>query len=280
MEHRIQKKVVFGFLYSVLFACLAYLAYLPFKPPETCSDGKQNQNETDIDCGGVCGACVAEPVLEGIRVIESSWVLGGKGEYDFVGKISNPNNDYGASNVSYMFRVTDASGTVLMEKGGTTFVLPREEKYVVETSVPISGTPSNIDVVLGEVDWEKFSGYKEKPAIEVHNRRFERISSGVGFGEAKGLVVNNSPFDFTDLGIVVVLRDGSSRVVALQKTDMQTLRSGEQRDFTLKWPDAFPGDVEKVEVQTDANVYRTDTFIREYLPTLSETFQNLNRPRR
>ena len=74
-----------------------------------------------------------------------------------------------------------------------------------------------------------------------------------------------------------MLRDGNGHVVALQKTDMQTLRSGEQRDFTLLWPDPFQGDVEKVEVQTDANVYRTDTFIRTYLPTMNQSFQNLNR---
>ncbi len=26
-------------------------------PQETCSDGQQNQNETDVDCGGVCTPC-------------------------------------------------------------------------------------------------------------------------------------------------------------------------------------------------------------------------------
>ena len=45
----------------------------------------------------------------------------------------------------------------------------------------------------------------------------------------------------------------------------------------LKQTSSFPGDVEKVEVQTDANVYRTDTFIRTYLPIMSQSFQNLNR---
>lgn len=278
MDHRRQKKVVFGVIYGALSLGIAYLLYLPFKPPETCIDGKKNQNETGVDCGGVCGACVIEPVLEDIRVTESAWVFGGKGnEYDIVAKISNPNNDYGASSVSYTFRVFDASGISLAEKTGTSFILPKEEKYLVETSLPLSGTPSRIEVTLGEVAWEKFAGYKERPALDVYNKTFERISSGVGFGQAKGLVANNSPFDFTNIGIVVVLRDGGSRVVALQKTDMQTLRSGEQRDFTLKWPDPFPGDVEKVEVQTDANVYRTDTFIRTYLPIMSQSFQNLNR---
>ena len=277
MDHRRQKKVVFGAIYGVLFLCLAYLVYLPFKPPETCLDGKKNQNETGIDCGGVCGACIVEPVLEDIQVTESAWVLAGKGnEYDVVGKISNPNNAYGASSVTYTFRVFDASGGVLAERSGTSFILPKEEKYLVETGLALSGKPSRVDVVLKEVAWEKFAGYKERSALDVYNKSFER-ASGTSFGVAKGLVVNNSPFDFTSIGIVVVLRDGNSHVVALQKTDMQTLRSGEQRDFTLLWPDPFQGDVEKVEVQTDANVYRTDTFIRTYLPTMSQSFQNLNR---
>lgn len=243
-------------------------------------DGKRNQNETGVDCGGLCGACVVEPILEDIRVLETSWVLGGKGNvYDVVGKISNPNNDYGASSVPYTFRVLDASGGVLLEKVGTSFILPKEEKYIVETSLSLSGTPLRVELALGKVGWEKFAGYKEKPALEVFNKNYEQIVSGVGFGQAKGLVVNNSPFDFTNLGIVVVLRDGAGKVVALQKTEQNTLRSGQQRDFTLLWPDPFPGDVKKVEVQTDANVYRSDTFIREYLPTLSESFQNLKNSR-
>jgi len=278
MNHRSQKKLVFGIFYFALFSMVSYLLYLPFKPLETCTDGKKNQNEVDVDCGGVCAACVVDPVLEDIRVGETVWIPGGKGnEFDFLAKISNPNNDYGASGVSYTFVVRDASGGTLFEKTETTFLLPREEKYVVEPTVSLSSTPAEIECRIGKVKWEKFSGYKEKPALEVYNRRFERVSSGIGFGEAKGLVVNNSPFDFTDLGIIVVLRDGGNRVVAIQRTDMQTLRSGEQRDFTLKWPDPFSGDVQKVEVQTDANVYRTDTFIREYLPTLTESFQRLNR---
>lgn len=281
MDHRAQKKFAFGIGYVILFASLAYLAYLPFKPPETCLDGKKNQNETGVDCGGVCAACVVEPVLEDIRVTESAWVPGGRGnEYDLLAKISNPNNDYGASRVAYVFRVIDASGSVLLEKNGTAFILPKEEKYVVEPTVPLTRSPARVELTIGEVSWEKFSGYKEKPALEVYNRRFDPVQSGVGFGEAKGLVVNNSPFDFTNLDIIVVLRDGSNRFIALQKTDMRTLRAGEQRDFTLKWPDPFRGDVERVEVQTDANVYRTDTFIREYIPTMTESFQNLNQPRR
>jgi hypothetical protein len=38
---------------------ISYSAGAPVS--ETCSDGIQNQNETGIDCGGVCSACIEDP---------------------------------------------------------------------------------------------------------------------------------------------------------------------------------------------------------------------------
>ncbi len=277
MDHRKQKKAAFGFFYFAIFLLLGYLIYLPFKPPETCSDGRENQNETGIDCGGVCGLCQVEPVLEDIEVTETAWVSDGSGKFDLLGKIRNPNNDFGASKVAYEFEIIGSTGGILARESGKTFILPKEEKYVVETSIQLPSEPIQIKLTLTETKWEKFSGYREKPELDVYNRRFEKTSSGVGFGSAKGLVVNNSPFDFTIIDITVVLRDGSGRAVAIQKTDMRTLRAGRQQDFTLLWPSPFSGDVEKVEVQTDANVYDTDTFIRQYVPVMTESFKDMLR---
>ncbi len=58
--------------------------------PGTCSDGIQNNGETDIDCGGICGPCTAswKPVssgttlnLKSVFFINNStgWVVGGSG---------------------------------------------------------------------------------------------------------------------------------------------------------------------------------------------------------
>ncbi len=33
---------------------------LIFAATPTCSDGAKNQNETDVDCGGICGANCAD----------------------------------------------------------------------------------------------------------------------------------------------------------------------------------------------------------------------------
>lgn len=46
---------------SILYVCILMLGVIMFTScgdDETCSDGIQNQDETGIDCGGVCTACV------------------------------------------------------------------------------------------------------------------------------------------------------------------------------------------------------------------------------
>ncbi len=40
---------------------LGSITILEGGPPPTCSDGIMNQNETRVDCGGVCTACTADP---------------------------------------------------------------------------------------------------------------------------------------------------------------------------------------------------------------------------
>ncbi len=239
-------------------------------------DGKKNQNETGIDCGGVCGKCIIEPVLEDIRVSEVVSIPGGKdGIYDFSGKVSNPNNDHGASSFTYTFLAKDASGETIFEENGTSFILPKETKYVVEIAMNLPSKPSVVELVIADIQWEKFVEYKEKPNISVYNRVFNRTTSSVEFAEVKGLVANNSEFDFTDVDIVIVLRDDREEIVALHKTDMQTLPSMQQRDFRLIWPDPFVGEVQKIEVQVDTNVYRSDTFIRQYMPNPTELFHRI-----
>jgi len=62
------------------------------------------------------------------------------------------------------------------------------------------------------------------------------------------------------------LRDSTGKPLALNSTEMNTVRSHENRDFRLVWPSAFPGAVENVEMVVDADVYHSENFIRQYLP--------------
>lgn len=262
------KRLVIACIYFssiVLLAVAAYYAF--FKAPETCFDGKQNQNEQAIDCGGVCQAVCKEDVTGiDLEIKEIVFVPGGNGQYDILGKIYNPNDEIGAVSFTYTAELRDGSGKVLATRSGTGYILPQENKYILELGFASSATPVTASLRISDIEWARFSGYQEKPSINIYQKRYGQISSGAGFGEAYGLLSNESPYDFRSIIVRVILRDASGKPLAFNATEMRTVRSHEERDFRLVWPSAFPGTVEKVEMEVDADVYHSDNFIRQYLP--------------
>jgi hypothetical protein len=230
------------------------------KPIETCTDKIKNQNEEDVDCGGVCPKCNKIEALP-LEVKESGAVAGGvAGEYDFYSLVNNPNNLFGSSNFHYKIALKDQTGKIISSREGNSYILPGEKKYVVETGFKSDSTPASADFFITSVGWSQFGEYK-KPEIEVVNKNYSEISSGVGFAEARGLLRNKSPYDFDTIKIEVILKDASGKVVALNSTSMKTIKSGEERDFRAFWPSKFPGNVGNMEAQVEVNVFDSKAFL-------------------
>jgi hypothetical protein len=154
--------------------------------------------------------------------------------------------------------------------------LPQENKYIFELNFTPSTPPAKVFLQINEIKWARFSGYQEKPSINIYQKRYNEISSGSGFSEAFGLVVNDSPYDFRSIIVKVILRDADDKPLAFNTTEMRTVKSQEERDFRLVWPKAFPGEVKNVEMEVDADVYHSFNFVRQYLP--GGKFQELTPP--
>jgi hypothetical protein len=236
-------------------------------PDPSCFDGKQNQGERGTDCGGPCDRpCEQVFVPDDLVIREVAFVAGGgSGEYDVLAKIYNPNDELGAAVLPYVFRLKDASGGVLAEVSGKGFILPQETKTFLSVGLRTGVTPQTAEISFPDPTWEKFSGYREKPALSILNRRYDRISSGPFFGEAQGTLVNDSVFDFRSIVVKVILRDIDGKPLAFNQTEMNTVRTRESRDFRLRWPKAFQGEVAKIDVEPEADVYHEENFIRQYV---------------
>lgn len=254
---------IIGFL--VFFGVIGFLLYTTFfKAAPTCFDGKQNQNETGLDCGGSCTKqCVVRVDAEDLIAEEAAFVSVGDGSYDVLARVHNPNDIAGASSFRYTVALEDASGQVLSKKSGTSFILPQEEKYLFEFHLVAPSLPTRAVIEFSDIVWERFEGYTEKPRISVVRQAYARITSGPGYGAATGLVINESPYDFRSLSVKVVLRDAARKPIAINMTEMQTMKSKEQRDFRLVWPSVFPGEVSSYEMLVDADVYHTANFIKQ-----------------
>lgn len=262
------KRSIIAFLYFVIVAVLGVFVYYAFiKAPETCFDGKQNQNEADVDCGGICQAACKEIVVgENLQFTEVAFVPGGNGKYDVLGKVYNPSDVAGASLFVYTVVLKGSDGNVLATRSGESYILPQENKYILELNLETAVAPVAAAFSVERVEWARLSGYQEKPDVNIYQKSYSEISSGAGFSEAKGLLMNRSPYDFRAITVKVVLRDSAGVPLAFNSTEIRTVRSSEERDFRLVWPNAFPGTVEKVEMEVDADVYHSDNFIRQYLP--------------
>lgn len=256
-------------IYILIAAMIAFLIAKKFINEPTCFDGKQNQQEDNIDCGGPCQKCPEKiRKTKDIIVDEDSYhiIYGGRNTYDFVTEIKNPNEQYGASKFKYTVELKNEMGEVVATKNGESFILPTEIKYLVEVGLATNENVSTATVSIGEVDWVNFVDF-EVPKVTIHNQKFGLISGGTNYAEAFGLMINESPFDFSEIGINVVIKDARGIPVAVNKTEMRTIDSAHEREFRLNWPTEFPGGefMETVEMQAEVNVFDSQNFMKKYL---------------
>lgn len=272
------KQLVIAGAYTLSIALMGTGIYFAFlKPPETCFDGRQNQNEAGMDCGGVCQAvCKENIVASDVEITEIAFVQSRTSQYDIVGKVHNPNDEIGASSFAYTVSLKDSAGNIIATRSGKSYILPQENKYLLEFNLSTEIEPAAVSLHIDAVEWERFFGYQAKPSINIYQKRYSPISSGAGFGEVYGLLSNESPYDFRAIVVRVILRDASNKPLALNMTEMRTVKSHEERDFRLVWPSAFAGTVERVEMEVDADVYHSDNFMRQYLP--GGRYQELTSP--
>lgn len=251
-------------VYLILVSLTGWAVYSVLKPAPTCFDGKQNQGEEKADCGGPCLPCAEEISAQDLKITEKAFVSGGPRKYDVMAKISNSNDQYGSPEFSYKFILKDNNGTILTEQEGKSFILPSETKYLIGTNLETGLKPAVLEINIFDCRWETFFAYK-KPQLNIYNKHYDLISSGVGFSKAFGLLVNESEFDFNAIKINVILRDASGSPLSFNSTEMRTITSREERDFKLVWPISFPGEVQNVEMEAEADVYNSQNFIKRYL---------------
>ncbi|MCX6761488.1 MAG: hypothetical protein NTY33_01395 [Candidatus Moranbacteria bacterium] len=274
MEKNIQKRLIIGLAYLIFFSLVFWFLYSVFKPKATCTDGLKNQNEEGVDCGGVCAVKCQKIEVKDLTTGETGVVESiVAGEYDFYGVVTNPNSVYGSKSFTYAIKFKDENGTILNEKQGTGFILPGEKKYIIENNIKLDKLPTSIDFSVTDPAWVELDELYEKPDLKVVSKNYAETGSGVGFSQASGLLQNRSPFDFALIKIKVILRDADGKIIALNATEMRTVKSGEDRDYRVSWPSRFPGAVSSVENQIEVNVFDSDAFVRKYFK--AEKFQQL-----
>lgn len=249
------KRILISLIFLVIFTATGFVLYYAISPEPTCNDGKKNQAEKNIDCGGQCSPCKDIVETQEIAVREVTVVFGGNGTYDAVAKISNPNDIVGASSFKYVFKLKDSIGNVVATKEGSSFILPADSRYVAELGFQVDGNviPETADFVISEVKWEKLDDIG-KPQIGIYSKNYGKVPTGEG-SEVDGIIRNESGYDLNKISIVIILRSEKGSIVGVNRTEKNSVRIREERDFRLNWPYQLSSNVQNIEVDAQSNVF-------------------------
>lgn len=272
MIQRAVKRVMIILIYALIFSSLSYLIYLAVREQPTCTDNKENQNEEGVDCGGVCAPCKQEIVAKDIEVLNKDIVYGGEGLWDVLIEIKNPNNNFGRNGFRYTITLEDGSGNEIGSRVGEAYILPVETKYILETNFPSSVKPESVSVKIEGDNWMELEVFEE-PELGVFNKQFFSRNDN-GKSEVRGLIRNESEFDFNAIDVDIIIRDLSGKPMAVISSEMNTMAAQEERDFKIVWPYEVSGDVGEVEVKVETNVFDSLNFMKNFPAT--ERFQEFD----
>jgi hypothetical protein len=119
-------------LVFLVFAAGVWQAFFSTAP--SCFNGKQDGDETGVDCGGscalICAAQAAAPTVLWARAFRT-----GATTYTAAAYIENNNPGAGARGVSYSFQLFDADNQLIVERDGTTDLPPVVDIPIIETGI-------------------------------------------------------------------------------------------------------------------------------------------------
>lgn len=275
MSKRLFKQLIYGFGFFVFWSGVGTLIYFSFFiAPPSCVDNKQNQGEEGIDCGGPCLSCEIK-TLAPIQVLQTKVINNTQTQNaDLFAEIKNINLSWGIKNFQYNFILFDDQGNIVKIVPGSSYILPGEIKYLIETDVSVASFVSRVELKLGNAPsaWVKspnLNGY----ALPVRSVTFRTSKSyrqpGVGvikppeygFAVLSGLVKNDTAFMWPIVDIYGALYDVSGKLINFSRTQVRTLQSGEERFFIILWPKEFDGDVAEWRVKIGTNFYSNSTFV-------------------
>ncbi|HRY52650.1 MAG TPA: hypothetical protein P5089_02240 [Candidatus Portnoybacteria bacterium] len=268
MDYRRKKQTIIASILGLVFISLLSGAYFKwFYVGATCFDGKQNQNEEGLDCGGPCAMSCELLTVKPLQVEWSKAIFLKDGLYDLAAKINNINPNYGLGRFDYTFKLYDKAGQLLMEKKGSSFSLPNQKKYIVETNIASVVAPAKVELIVQpseKTDWQKLTNDFATPDIFVQDKQFKYLENKAGESQASGIIKNNSVFDLDKIIVSVVLFNESKEVIGVNKTEVYTVPAGQERYFSVSWYSALSGEVKSADMLADTNLFADDNYMRRY----------------
>jgi len=235
MQWSIQKQLSYGLVFVIILVLLigtpTYFYF--FNKTPTCSDGKQNQTETGIDCGGVCTrACSTDVIQDPIILWNRAFPIS-NGKYNLVAYLQNPNINYISEPFTYTFNVFDENNILIGAREGTISV-PYNRNFVAFEQGFDAGERKIGKVtfeITSKVTWIKSPAPKAKFSVSS-----DEIVSVGGTPTLTSTITNKTIDTFNNFYVVAIVYDVDGNAMVVSRTLVDELAPNSKSVVVFTWP--------------------------------------------
>lgn len=229
MRRRITIVVVIITFLSLITGLYVYIN----RPVPTCFDKKQNQNETGVDCGGLCTLqCVSTRVNFEIKWTKVFPVR--ENVYDIAALVEYPSGNTGVPTLRYTAKLFSVDGHVLSEKTGTTFAGPSDHFLLFFGGIETSSAAVRAEVVI-DPSFSTVRTANSAIALSVLSRE---LSAPDVRPKLVSMIQNNSSVPLRNIPVAAIVSDENGPV-AVAETYIDSLPAHSVRPAEFSWPEAL-----------------------------------------
>lgn len=215
------------------FALIAVAYWATHQPVETCFDQIKNQNEQDVDCGGICSLqCLGTRVTP--KVSWSKLFMVRSGVYDVAALVEYPSGDTAIPELNYTANIYGDDGKLLASRSSKTFVNSGDHFLLTALGVETNATATRAEVII-DPSYKAFRSTSTPVALSVIARD---LSSPDERPRLSANVRNDTTTALANIPVQAIISDGSGPV-AVGETYLDEVPARSVVTARFTWPEAL-----------------------------------------
>jgi hypothetical protein len=243
--HKRQLMYGAGVIVFILLVIGVPVYFIFFNALPTCFDSKMNGDEIGVDCGGSCQRACSQEVLPEPIVSWSRSFTVAQGLNNLVAYVQNPNVNYTAEPIPYIFLVYDKENVLLGTREGYARVPPTKTFPIFEPAFD-AGTRQPAKAIFeftAPAVWNKYDA--QKPEFDVID---ERLLSASTSPIIKATLLNKTINKYANIEVVAIVYNKDGNAFAASKTIVDIIHGNDEAPLVFTWPTPFTDDISKIEI--------------------------------
>lgn len=226
----------------LIMATVVIILILPDKP--TCFDGKMNQDEKGVDCGGPCAILckneMNDPEIKWVRVFKVK-----EGVWSVLAYVINHNVNAESPNAEYFFKVYDSNNVIIREGTGSVYIPANQAIGVFEPNILVGNrVPERVVLGFESTPWRRMA--EQPKTVDLGEMR--RYEDSLGAPRVSVKIKNPALNDVSGLYLLAVLYDDSGNAFGASKVKTDDIKGGEIKEVVFSWPLALGTRIDRVEI--------------------------------